>query len=384
MIDGQVIRPRVLLLVTHLDAGGAQETVLLLAEGLRRNGFDVSVAARPNGSEERRLRDLRVPLLPVHHLFREISVRNDFRSYVELRRIIRQLRPAVVHTHSSKAGVLGRLAARRSRTPAIIHTSHGLPVNPDMGRGQRFVVLLAEKVASRVSHRIVAVSHTTAREIRQLRIGRPDQIEIIPSGVNLKTLQTAPSRAEARAILGLPMSALVLGWVGRYFPQKRPGDVVLAAREVLRCVPEAIAVLVGDGPLLEQTRASVQDEPRIRILGHLDRIEVVYAAIDVFLLASAWEGLPRTVLEAQGAGVPVVSTAVNGIPDVVRHGETGFLVPPGDWRALASAATKLLNDPRLRTRMASTSECAIDSVYSANSMVVATATMYRTVLAEGS
>jgi glycosyltransferase involved in cell wall biosynthesis len=312
---------------------------------------------------------------------RPVDPRNDARAYGEIGRLIRSGGFDVVHTHSSKAGVIGRLAARRSRVPAIVHTSHGLPVNPDMPLLERTILLSAERLASRMCHRVIAVSEATAREIRALRLARADQLAVIPSGVRIPN-GDLPARETARAALGVaPGAGPVVGWVGRHFPQKRPELVVRASRRLLERVPHAQVVLVGDGPLLESTRQLAAGDDRIRVLGHRSDIDNVYAAMDVFLLASAWEGLPRTVLEAQAAGVPVVSTRVSGIPEVVHHGRTGLLVDPGDWRGLADAAERILSDDSLREAMAEAARRTITEAYSTEGTVDATAALFDELLA---
>lgn len=370
-------RPRVLLIVTHLDPGGAQETVILLADGLRSFGYDVVVAARP-GAEEDRLRDLGAEVHRLEHLYRPVAPRRDAAAYREIRRLLARGFD-VVHTHSSKAGVLGRLAARRAGVPAVVHTSHGLPVTPDMGRVTRALLIGAERVAARSCDAVVAVSRATAREIEALRIARPEQVVVIPSGVDVARFASG-DRASARAALGLDADAPVGGWIGRHFEQKRPEQVVLAARRIVQAVPGATFVMVGDGPLLEESRRAAADEPRIRLLGHRSDVERVYAALDVMLLASAWEGLPRTVIEAHAAGVPVVSTDVSGVGEVVADGVTGYLARPGDWQTLADRAAGILNDPGLRARMGAAARERVGDLYSADYTTRATAELYASIL----
>ncbi|MDQ3916486.1 MAG: glycosyltransferase family 4 protein [Actinomycetota bacterium] len=371
-------RPRVLLVVTHLDPGGAQETVILLAEGLPAEGYDVTVAARP-GAEEGRVRAAGAEVLRLEHLFRPVSPRRDALAYRELRRLLRRGFD-VVHTHSSKAGVLGRVAARRAGVPAIVHTSHGLPVTPDMGRATRTILVTAERAASRSCDSVVAVSRATARELTELRIARPEHVVVIPSGVDVARFADAMDRAEAKKALGIDPAAPVAGWIGRHFDQKRPEQVVAAARRIVSEVPGAVFVMAGDGPLLEQSRAAAAGEPRIRILGHRGDIETVYAALDVMLLASAWEGLPRTVLEAHAAGVPVVSTDVSGIGEVVAEGVTGYLARSGDWPTLADRAVTILRDPALRAGMARAARAQVDDFYSTAYTTRATAELYESIL----
>jgi glycosyltransferase involved in cell wall biosynthesis len=364
--------------VTHLDPGGAQETVILLAEGLPEHGYDVTVAARP-GAEEERIRASGAEVVRLEHLYRPIAPARDVRAYRELRDVLRRGFD-VVHTHSSKAGVLGRLAARRAGVPAVVHTSHGLPVTPDMGRATRTILVAAERVASRSCDSVVAVSRATARELTELRIARSEQIVVIPSGVDVSRFADPMDRASAKKALGIDPSAPVAGWIGRHFDQKRPAQVVAAARHVVAQLPEAVFVMVGDGPLLEESRAAAAGEPRIRILGHRSDVEIVYAALDVMVLASAWEGLPRTVLEAHAAGVPVVSTDVSGVGEVVAEGVTGFLAPSGDWRALAQRTVSILNDPERRAEMARAAKARVDDFYSARYTTRATAELYDSIL----
>ncbi|MDQ3957657.1 MAG: glycosyltransferase family 4 protein [Actinomycetota bacterium] len=372
-------RPRVLLIVTHLDPGGAQETVVLLAEGLAERGFDVTVAARPGGEEEPRIVAAGAALEPLDHLYRAVSPRRDVAAYREIARLLARGRFDVVHTHSSKAGVLGRIAARRGHVPAVVHTSHGLPVNPDMSAPARALLIAAERAAARACDAVVAVSHATAAELRELRLARPEQISVVPSGVDLRRFRRV-SRADARRRLDLGREDPVVGWVGRYFDQKRPDHVVEAARRLLEEVPRATILLVGDGPLMERTRAQAAGEPRIRFLGHRADVESIYPALDVMILASAWEGLPRTVIEAQAAGVPVVSTNVSGIPEVVIHGETGCLVEPGRPEELGAAAATLLGDEAARRRMGAAAGTRISDVYSSDHTADATAALYREIL----
>jgi len=374
-------RPKVLLLITHLDPGGAQETVVLLAENLPARGFDVTVASAPGGATEERAR-IYAAFRPIPNLRRAIAPVHDALAYGSVERLIRRDRFDVVHTHSSKAGILGRLAARRAKVPAIVHTSHGLPINPDMRRLERTILLGAERLASRVCDRVVAVSEATAVELHRLRLARRQQIEVIPSGVRIPN-GSLPTRDAARRALGLERrEGPVVGWVGRHFPQKRPELIVRASRRLLERVPDAQVVLVGDGPLLERTRRQTGGDDRIKVLGHRRDVDNAYAAMDVFMLASAWEGLPRTVLEAQASGVPVVSTRVSGIPEVVRHGRTGLLVEPGDWKGLADAAERILTDGAMRRAMARAARETVTELYSAERTADCTAGLYERVLRE--
>jgi glycosyltransferase involved in cell wall biosynthesis len=224
------------------------------------------------------------------------------------------------------------------------------------------------------------VSHATARELIDLRLARSDQIAVIPSGVNVRQEPRAGTRSAARKRLGLPASASVAGWVGRHFDQKRPEQVCAIARRVTDELHDAHVVLVGDGPGLETSRAACAGQDRIHVLGYRDDVDEIYEALDVMYLASAWEGLPRTILEAMAAGVPVVSTDVSGVSEVVREGETGFLVPADEPEFVADRILDLLADRALIKRLGGEARATITREYSTTFMIEATATLYDNLL----
>jgi glycosyltransferase involved in cell wall biosynthesis len=368
--------PKILQLITHLEAGGAQETVVLLVEGLCQRGYDVTVGSHLGGPVEQRLQLAGAPLVHVPHMVRPVSPVDDTRAYRELGRLFVEGEYDVVHTHSSKAGVLGRLAARRAKVPAIVHTSHGLPINPDMSTIERRVLLAAERTAARSSDRIVAVSNATADELIELRLARREQIAVIPSGIDIDRFRNAPSREEARRAFGIPIDGLVVGWVGRHFPQKRPDLVLRVARRVVRQVPEAHLLMVGDGPSFGEALASTAHEERIHVVGFREDVETAYAAMDVFLLASAWEGLPRTVLEAGATGVPVVATDVSGVSEVVRDRRTGRLCSPDDVDALARGVLWVLDDDARRNELGIAIASLVGTRYSNDHTVDASIELY--------
>ena len=369
--------PKVLILITHFSPGGAQDTVTALASALPGSGFDVHIATGLGAASGP---ELAQEAAVVPHLVRPLRPVADLRAFGEISRLVAAGRFDIVHTHSSKAGVLGRVAAARHRVRGIVHTSHGLPINPDMGRIQYNVLRAAERAATRACHRVIAVSRSTGDELARLGICPPEKITVIPSGVPIPPAWT-PRRAGVRTELGVAPDSFVVGWVGRHFPQKRPDLIVRTARDVLDQVPDATFLLAGDGPLLDATAAAAADEPRIKILGHRENIEEIYEAMDVLLLASAWEGLPRTVLEALARGIPAVSTDVGGVTEVLRHGENGFVVPSGDTRGLAEALIALARDPVTLERMGSAARAAMSDAYSEDQMIESHIRLYEELLA---
>jgi glycosyltransferase involved in cell wall biosynthesis len=262
------------------------------------------------------------------------------RAAVLLRRLVRRRRPAVVHAHSSIGGVLARAALVGTRVP-VLYTPNGMAA----GRG----ALAVERVLghSRTA-RLIAVSPSEEEQLRSLRVARPERIVMIPNGVTL----AAPPPRPLRSLVGMSTDAPLIGFVGRLVPQKAP-DVFLAAWErIAREVPEAQAVMIGDGTLAPIVRAAVEGSGgRLSWIPNLQDAAAHLGDLDVLCLASRFEGAPYVPMEALRAGVPVVVSDVVGNRDVIVPEESGLLVPPDDPAALAAAVRRILDDEALRARL---------------------------------
>jgi glycosyltransferase involved in cell wall biosynthesis len=334
-------RHRVLHVITHLDEGGAQDNTLLTVEGLDRDRYAVDVLGGP-GVLERRAAEAADRLIVLPYFRRPLLSGSDIRVFWTLLRLVRSY--DVVHTHGSKAGIMGRLAARVQRVPVVVHTVHGFPVHPLMSRPVRGALLALERVAARAADTIVCVCEANAREALQLGIAEPDQVRVVVSGVPEQAV-TSGQGAACRAALGIPADAPVVGTVTRLMEQKAPLDFVAAARTILAERPDAHVLLVGDGHLRAQVEAAAADLPRLHLLGRREDVPDLLAAMDVVAFSSLWEGLGRALTEAVLAGRPVVATAVNGVPDLVEDGVTGHLVPAGRPELLARRVLDVLGRP---------------------------------------
>lgn len=341
---------RVLHPITRLIVGGAQENTLLTARGLRGR-WEVEVLtgpqAGPEGSllEEARRHGLRVRVLP--QLVREIAPWSDLRALAALARTCRGF--DVVHTHSSKAGLLGRLAGRLARVPAVVHTVHGWPFHERMSAGAHRLYVLAERLAARWCDALVVVTTRDRDKGLAHGIGRPDQYHLVRSGIELDRFgATSHLRLEVRRSLGIPEDALVVGSVTRLSEQKAPLDLVEAFRRLQ--VP-AWLVIVGDGALRPRVEEALRGTERAILTGLRRDIPELMSAFDVFALSSLWEGLPRVLPQAMACGLPIVCTAVDGSVEAVEDGRQGFLTAPGRPEELAARLDDLLRDPELRERM---------------------------------
>ncbi|MCU1370655.1 MAG: putative Glycosyltransferase, group 1 [Ilumatobacteraceae bacterium] len=342
---------RVVHLITRLDVGGAQETAVRICAGLDRDRFAPELWCGPDqgsgGSLRDSARDADVPVIEISHLHGPIRPLADARAVREVRTRLQRERPAILQTHSSKAGVIGRKAAARGSGPKVVHTVHGWSFNDSQAAPVALGYRLIERVLARRSAALVVV--TTADRTTGLahRIGRPEQYVLIRSGIDLAETASAAVREATRTELGWAPDDLVVASVGRLEAQKDPLTLVEALASARAEVPQLRAVLVGGGSLEAQVRTRADAlgvADRLDLLGLRDDVPAVLAAADLFALSSRWEGLPRAALEAARAGLPIAATDTGGIRELVVDGVSGRLVPIGDAAALATALVALAED----------------------------------------
>lgn len=351
-------RASVVHIITRLELGGAQQNTLYTCEFLDRERFDVHLVYGEGGllDADARLME-HVSLYPLGSLVREISPRDDLAATTEIATVLRQVRertglPLIVHTHSSKAGIVGRAAARLAGADVVIHSVHGFGFDVAGHSPMRAVLVGAEKLAARVTDHFITVSKATQAQGVALGLFTAANSSVIYSGIRLERFRlpdrlASDQRAAVRAELGIPADAPLAGMVGNFKPQKSPLDFVEACALALKRVPGAYFVFAGDGELRAEVEARVQAlglTGRLKLLGWRRDIPRVMAALDVLVLTSRWEGLPRVIPQAMAAGKPVVATAVDGSVEAVTEGVTGYLCPPGDYRRIAARMVDLLRD----------------------------------------
>ena len=336
-------RPRVLLLVTLAEAGGAQTYVAALAKALQRE-YDVVVAAHGEGFHD-------VPrFVPLRHLRRALDPLHDALALVELYRLFRRERPLVVHANSSKAGVLGRLAAIAARVPVRLFTVHGWAFKAHTGIVAKSY-LWADRLMSPLTTTTICVAYGERDAGLRARTCRADRTVVIHNGV--------PLDVPRRRVHPGPVTLLSVGRL------RAPKDFVTLVRAMTGL--EARLRIAGDGPdraALEAEIGRLGLRDRVELLGTRADIPELLAGADVFVLATDSEGLPMSVLEAMAAGLPVVASAVGGVPEVVRDGETGALVPPRDSAVLAEALGRIVADPALRDRLGEAGRQRVQSEFS--------------------
>ena len=350
--------------------GGTRKHLIDLVENLDRDQFQPCLfcsSQRDPGfaQEAQRLREQGVPvtLLPMR---RQISPWWDLVCLIRLAWLLRKGRYDLVHTHSSKAGILGRAAARLAGVPVVIHTPHAFPFMMKVGPLTRLFYIWLERIAARFTDLIIAVSEGERQAALQVKICPPEKILTIENGLNLSQIPSHLDPKSTLAELGVGEHDLVVGTVGRASRQKGWRDLVLAANEVVKELPWVKFLLVGGGELLAEIAGVIEELGLgrwVSLVGNRQQIYSLYAGFDVFVLPSLWEGGPYALLEAMAMGKPVVATRVAGNADMVVEGETGYLVPPEQPKALAQALLRLLRDSELRGRMGSRGRARIEQQF---------------------
>ncbi len=376
-------RTKVATVITRLE-GGAGQHALRGALSMDRACFDMTIIT---GSGDQVLLDQAaaagLEVLTVPALRAPIAPYSDLRALAELRELLARRPFDIVHTHTAKAGVLGRLAAHRAGVPRLVHTYHGFPFHEFQGAPRRQAYVRIERGLGRITDVALCVGTGVAVEAVRRRLISPERIRTIgvvadapaprpsaPAGsdpdgrtpegsASEGSASEGAARARARAALGLPAGATVVGAVGRLTYQKAPEDFLGALRALNR--PEVIGVWIGDGELAGQIAAQAREMHGVRVVlaGQRGNVPELLPAFDIFALPSRYEGLPTAVVEAMVCGIPVVATAVNAVGDVVAPGETGLLVPPGRPALMADAIRFLLDSPDAAARMATAAQARL-------------------------
>ena len=354
---------RVLRVIARLNVGGPALHVSYLSRELDKIGYETTLVAGSIGGSEGSMEyvaeELGVEPVYLPALQREISPLDDLAAARQLLKLIRRLRPDILHTHTAKAGAVGRLAALLAgpaRPRVVVHTFHGHVLRGYFGSAKTEAFRRLEQGLARASDALIAVSPEVRDDLVALGVAPAEKITVIRLGLDLEQrLATAPGAPEAlREELGVPEARFLISWLGRMTEIKRGDDLLRAFARLRAGGADADLLLVGDGPLrqdLETLAADLEIAGHCHFTGFRTDVGAVYAASDAIALTSANEGTPVTVIEAQAAGKPVVSTDVGGVRDIVADGVSGFVVPPGDVDAVADRLRLLADDPDLRRRL---------------------------------
>jgi glycosyltransferase involved in cell wall biosynthesis len=378
---------RVLHIITRLIVGGAQENTLLSVEGLDgRDGYEVTLLTGVDFGPEGDLLDrarktTRLVVLP--ELARKINPAADIKALLKLYRLIRKGRYHIVHTHSSKAGVLGRIAAKMAGTPIIVHTLHSLVFHEYQPWVVNKLWRAIKKFCAPMTDHFISVSSIISEKAIRAGIARPEKFTTIYSGMELDWFLNAQvDPAAVRREFGIPDGALVVGKIARLFDLKGHDQLMDAAPAIVARHPGVRFFLIGDGVLYDHLverarRAGILDNFVFAGLVARERIPEMISAMDVVVHTSLREGLARVLPQALAMGKPCVSFNIDGAPEVVIPDETGYLVEPGDAGGLTEAISRLLGDSDLRARMGAAGRRKVDPAFRAETMVEQISDIYQ-------
>jgi len=341
-------RLRIAHIITKLELGGAQQNTLYTVRNLNRSLFDVALIAGPGGlldDEASSLQD--VDFRFCGDLTRPIRPIADYQAYLRLREIIRDLKPHIVHTHSSKAGILGRLAASAENVPVLIHTYHGFGFDRHQNPGVFKLYVALEREASRRSHHLIFVSNENWKWAQELELIQNCSTSLIRSGVDIDELLQAKRDDTFRETLGIERKQKAVAMIGCLKPQKDPLTFVEAADIVTRKDEDVKFFIAGDGDLIDAVQkriAKMRYYSNFRLLGWRRDIPHILANLDLMALTSLWEGLPRVIPEATIAGVPTIASNIDGNREVISEGLNGTLAEPQDPKDFAEKILKALDE----------------------------------------
>ncbi len=381
---------RVLHPITRLIVGGAQENTIYTAALLDKQRFQVEMlSGAQTGSEGSLIEEARqrgVPLAIFPDLLRQVNPWHDLLALTKMKRIMQERGYTIVHTHSSKAGILGRLAARLAKTPLIVHTVHGWSFHAYMPPVIRWIYILLERWMAQFSDALVVVARQDIEKGLQAGIGRREQYRCIRSAIPLDEFDPSLyDRTTLRQELDLPPEAVVIGNVGRFSAQKNPLDWVRVADLVGKACPEARFLLVGDGPLRPQVEDALRQAglwERSILTGLRRDTPRWMAAMDIFLLTSLWEGLPRVIPQAMAMGLPVAANRADGVAEALQDGSTGYLCSPGDIEQLAERCINLVYDPLKRQEMGCRGQAYAAQEFDLRQMIASLEALYDELLAK--
>jgi glycosyltransferase involved in cell wall biosynthesis len=372
--------------------GGPALHVAYLTAGLRERGYDTTLVAGSLARGEDSMAFVanarNVEVVRIDELGREISPLRDLVATVKLARLIRRERPDILHTHTAKAGTVGRVAAilaGRRRPPIVVHTFHGHVLRGYFGPLRSRIFLLLERWLASRTTALVAVSPQVRDDLVALGVAPPERFVVIRLGIELgeRVAGTQNGRVESRRYLGIGADRFAVGWIGRMTAVKRTDDVLVAFKRLRDEGVDAVLCMVGDGPdrlHLEQRAHELGIVRDTLFLGYQEDVAPFYAAFDALVLPSSNEGTPVSAIEALAAGRPVVATRVGGVPDVVVEGEDGFLVEPGATDDLADRLAQLARNPELRERMGRAGRERVLPRYAVNRLVDDVDRLYRSLL----
>jgi len=372
-------RFNLLYVITKLELGGAQKQLLSLISHLDKERYAPYLITAPDGlliKKALSIRDLR--LIKSGFLERPINPLKDFFAFFHIHSFIKKNKIDIVHTHSSKAGIIGRWAARSAQVKVIVHTVHGWSFNEYQNPFWRRFIIWLEKLTALITGKFIVVSYNDLQTDLGNHIGTKDKYKLIRYGIDYQAFSKKDK--SLREELGVHVSDLLIGMISCFKPQKSPQDFIKLAYLVNKSIPQTKFLLIGDGVLHKKIKRLISKlnlEHQVILTGWREDIARILSALDVFVLTSLWEGLPISALEAIAASLPVAATNTGGISEVVHDGSNGFLVSPRDVNRLAEKLIHLLKDENLIIKIRKNASNSFDHEFTLENMIKNTESLYQ-------
>ena len=361
-------------IITMLELGGAQRNTLYTLKSLNRGLFVPLLISGSGGildAETADLNGVKTYFLP--ELVRQISPLKDLLTVFSIFRLLRIEKPGIVHTHSSKAGILGRLAAWLAGVPVIIHTYHGFGFNDFQNFISRSIFILAEKLVNPLTTKFIAVTVEDIAKGTKFGIGSSEKYCLIRSGIDIEEqAQIDYDKSALKKEFGIALDENVVTTIGPFKPQKNLEDFVKTCALIVKELPKTRFLIAGDGEQRQSLERLIKElnlSGIVKLLGWRKDIKKILAITDVFIMTSLWEGLPRSILEAMNMRLPVAANAVDGVKEIIKDGVTGYLIRPRDIKTLSERTVYLLKNPDKAREIGIKARQSIDAQYDINLMV---------------
>jgi len=366
---------KILYLVTKSEIGGAQRYIFDLATNLPPAEFQFMVAAGGDGELFSSLKAKNIMVFKLINLVREINPAKDIKAYFEIKKLIRQIKPDILHLNSSKAGIIGAIAGKHAGVKKIIYTVHGFVFNEPMPRWKKTFYRLAEKFSSRYKDKLICVSEFDRQKGIKNKIAPVRKMTTINNGIGqLKLLDGSTARKQ----LALPADKIIVGTIANFYPTKGLSYLIKAAGQVCRN-HNVIFIIIGDG---EQRQALESEIKKLNLtenfylVGRKNEVEQYLKAFDIYTCSSVKEGFPYSILGAMQAGQPIVSTNVGGIPEMIENEKSGLLVEPAEPKQLAASIIKLIENRNLADQLGRQAQIEVNQKFSLEKMVKETKKIY--------
>lgn len=371
--------------ITRLDWGGSPDIVRIICHYLNPKFYDITLVTGPTKypsvKTKKFLKEFNNKVVVISQLKRNINPINDLSALIRLYILFCREKFDIVHTHTAKAGVLGRIAARIARVSTTIHMPHGHNFYGYFGPLLSKLVITTERFLAHFTDRIIALTELEKRDLIEFKVTNDERISLIYQGLELdRFTQANINNIKIRESFNIRPEEYVVGMIGRLEPIKGPEYFIEAAREISKEFAQLKFILVGEGSLRKNLEARIKNlglEDRFIFTGWREDIPEILSILDILVLPSLNEALGMVLIEAQAMGVPVVATKTGGIPEVIKDNQTGILIPAGDFKSLTLAIRHLLTDKQKRLNMAETAKSWVRDRFKARDMVEKISQLYQ-------